>query len=249
MLCAPAASSAADFSVQRASVAPERGFTHADGGVRIEFRIAAAEPAQVTIRVLGGGREVRRFTHAAVEPGADRVQVWDGLNEAGRLVPDGSYRVLVGDGAGGDREAGWVALSGHFFPVRGPHGTRGGLGEFGAGRSGGRTHEGFDVTGRCGTPLAAVRAGTVVRRGFDPRLKGNFVVIRGLAERRTFLYAHMARPSRFRRGDEVHPGDVVGQIGRTGNAASTPCHLHFELRTRGRLVNPEPHLHRWDRFS
>ena len=39
-------------------------------------------------------------------------------------------------------------------------------------------------------------------------------------------------------------------MGRTGNAASTPCHLHFEIRTRGgRFLDPEPFLQAWDRFS
>ena len=39
----------------------------------------------------------------------------------------------------------------HVFPVQGPHGTRGPIGEFGAPRDGGRTHEGFDITAACGT--------------------------------------------------------------------------------------------------
>jgi murein DD-endopeptidase MepM/ murein hydrolase activator NlpD len=248
-LLVPSAASAADFNVQTASVTPKRGFTGAAGGVRIEFTIAAAAPADVTIKIVGAGRDVRRFVISGVEPGSKRVQVWDGVSEAGRLVPDGTYRVLIGDGTGRDREAGTVGLRGQFFPVRGSHGTRGRVGEFGAGRNGGRIHKGFDITARCGTPLAAVRTGTVVRRGFDPRLDGNYVVIRGLGERRTYLYAHMARPSPFRRGDHVHVGDIVGRIGRTGNAGSTPCHLHFELRLRGRPIDPERALRRWDRHS
>ncbi|MGH2956954.1 MAG: peptidoglycan DD-metalloendopeptidase family protein [Solirubrobacterales bacterium] len=245
----PAGSPAADFSVQRASVEPTRGFTAARAGVRIEFRIAAPAPAGVVIRIVGDGREVRRYDLGGVQPGTDQTQVWDGLNGRGVPVPDGSYRALIGDGAGADREAGSVALRGHFFPVRGPHGGRGAVGEFGAGRNGGRTHIGFDITGRCGTPLAAVRTGTVVKRAFDPRLDGNFIVIRGLGERRKYQYSHMVRPSPLRRGDTVHIGEIVGQIGRTGNAGSTPCHLHFELYRRGRPIDPKPALRAWDRYS
>jgi murein DD-endopeptidase MepM/ murein hydrolase activator NlpD len=230
-------------------VEPSSGFTAAKDGVRIAFRIAGPAPADVTIRVVGDGREVRRYALTGVSPGADQAQVWDGLSDAGVPVPDGTYRVLVGDGTGADREAGSVSLRGHFFPVRGPHGTRGGVGEFGAGRSGGRTHIGFDITGRCGTPLAAVRTGTVVKRAFDARLDGNFVVIRGLGERRKYQYSHLLRPSPLRQGEIVHIGEIVGQIGRTGNAGSTPCHLHFELYRRGRPIDPEPQLRAWDRFS
>jgi murein DD-endopeptidase MepM/ murein hydrolase activator NlpD len=248
-LTAAAGSPAAGFSVQRASVEPPRGFTAAKGGVRIDFRIAAAAPAEVTIRIVGAGREVRRYTLTGVQPGSDQTQVWDGLNSAGVPVPDGAYRVLVGDGSGAEKGAGSVALRGHFFPVRGPHGTRGAVGEFGAGRNGGRTHIGFDVTARCGTPLAAVRTGTVVKRAFDPRLDGNFVVIRGLGERRKYQYSHLVRPSPLRQGDSVQIGEIVGHIGRTGNAGSTPCHLHFELYRRGRPIDPEPELRAWDRFG
>jgi murein DD-endopeptidase MepM/ murein hydrolase activator NlpD len=248
-LSAPAGSPAALFSVQGASVTPSQGFTAAAGGVRIEFRITAPAPADVTVRVVGGGREVRRFLLMGVQPGSDQVQVWDGLSSTRTLVPDGTYRVLIGDGTGSDKDAGSVTLRGHFFPVRGPHGTRGSVGDFGALRNGGRTHIGFDVTARCGTPLAAVRTGTIVKRAFDPRLDGNFVVIRGLGENRKYQYSHMVRPSPFHQGDRVNIGDIVGHIGRTGNAASTPCHLHFELYRKGRPIDPEPELRAWDRYS
>ena len=59
----------------------------------------------------------------------------------------------------------------------------------------------------------------------------------------------MVRRSTFQRGDEVHLGDIVGHIGQTGNAAGTPCHLHFEIHVRGRAVDPERDLRAWDRYS
>ena len=42
---------------------------------------------------------------------------------------------------------------------------RGAIGEFGAPRSGGRVHEGFDVAAACGTELVAVTTGKVARWG------------------------------------------------------------------------------------
>jgi murein DD-endopeptidase MepM/ murein hydrolase activator NlpD len=89
----------------------------------------------------------------------------------------------------------------------------------------------------------------VTKRAFDPRLDGNFVVIKGLGEDRSYLYAHMVRPSTFQKGDEVHIGEIVGHIGRTGNAGNTPCHLHFEIHVRGRPIDPKPYLRAWDRYS
>ncbi len=50
----------------------------------------------------------------------------------------------------------------------------------------------------------------------------------------------MTSPSRVGTGERVRTGEVVGDIGRTGNAASTPCHLHIEIRVGGEPVDPEP---------
>ncbi|MEA2589232.1 MAG: peptidoglycan LD-endopeptidase LytH [Actinomycetota bacterium] len=245
-----ARSTAADDTVmQRASVSPKSGFTDSVDGVRIQFRVAGTAPADVTIRIVGSGDEVRRIELPGVPPGVDKTEKWDGLNNGGVPVADGTYRVFVGVAGGGEKEAGTVNLHGHFFPVRGPHGTRGPVGEFNAPRNGDRRHKGFDVTGACGTPLAAARTGTVIERKFDRRLDGNYVVIRGLGERRQYLYAHMVHPSPFHRGDLVHIGQIVGQLGETGNARTVGCHLHFEIHLRGRPIDPKPYLRAWDRYS
>jgi murein DD-endopeptidase MepM/ murein hydrolase activator NlpD len=249
VLAAVPATAAGESTIQRASVSPSRGYTDSVEGVRIDYRLAGTAAADVEIRVAGSGREVRTIQLPGVQPGS-HTEKWDGLTNAGVPVPDGTYRVTVGVAGAAEREAGEVTLYGHFFPVRGPHGTRGAVGRFGAGRNGGRTHKGFDVTGACGTPLAAVRSGTVVKNAFDGRLDGNFVVIRGLGERRLYLYAHMRRRSSFQQGDPIHVGQIVGQIGRTGNAGSTPCHLHFEIHVHGRgVIDPQPWLRAWDRRS
>jgi peptidoglycan LD-endopeptidase LytH len=192
---------------------------------------------------------VRRFTLPGVSPGTDSVQSWDGLTTARRPAPDGAYRVLIEPAGGAQQEAGRLTLHGHMFPVRGRHGTRGPIGAFGAPRNGGRVHRGFDITGACGTPLAAVRAGAVIRRGFDPVLYGNFVLIKGIGEDRSYFYAHMVAPSSVTPHSNVQTGDIVGRIGRTGDATNTPCHLHFEIHVRGRPVNPEPQLRKWSRYS
>ena len=131
----------------------------------------------------------------------------------------------------------------------GPHWTRGAIGEFGAPRSGGRTHEGFDIVAPCGAGLVAVRSGRVLRRGFDPVLYGNYLLIHGGGERRSYFYAHMRRPAAERRGDPVWAGEGVGAVGETGNARTVGCHLHFEIRVRGRPIDPAPALARWGRVG
>jgi len=144
---------------------------------------------------------------------------------------------------------GGVPYYGHVFPVQGPHGVRGAIGEYHAPRSGGRIHEGFDVTAGCGTRLVAVRNGRVLRRGFDPVLYGNYLLIHGEGERRSYFYAHLVGSAAVGRGEEVLEGEAVGRVGETGNAVGTGCHLHFEIHDRGVPIDPEPSLRRWDRYS
>jgi murein DD-endopeptidase MepM/ murein hydrolase activator NlpD len=216
--------------------------------VRIAFRFAAPGPTDVTVRI--DGKQDRAYELKQLQPDQTHELHWDGLTDARKAAPDGAYRVLVGSTGSRLGSAGKLRLLGHRYPVRGPHGGRGGVGEFGAARNGGRIHRGFDVTARCGTPLVAVRGGTVVRRRFHARLDGNFVVISGHMQRRTYRYSHLTRPAEVAKGERVFTGQLLGYVGRTGNAASTPCHLHFEIRARGRgFIDPEPLLRAWDRFS
>jgi murein DD-endopeptidase MepM/ murein hydrolase activator NlpD len=137
----------------------------------------------------------------------------------------------------------------HVFPVKAPWTDRGPIGEFGAPRNGGRTHEGFDIVAKCGAKMVAVTDGKVVRRGFDPVLYGNYLLLSGNGEGRTYFYAHMIRPAEVKLGQQVSAGQYVGNEGKTGNAETTGCHLHFELRADGKPINPEPALRKWDRTS
>jgi murein DD-endopeptidase MepM/ murein hydrolase activator NlpD len=60
---------------------------------------------------------------------------------------------------------------------------------------------------------------------------GNLVWLR---DRRGYAlyYAHLDRQY-VREGDQVQPGDTIGFVGNTGNAITTPPHLHFEVYRRG----------------
>ena len=138
---------------------------------------------------------------------------------------------------------------GHVFPLPGPHAARGAIGEFGAPRSGGRIHEGFDILAGCGAPIVAVRGGRVRRTGHDPVLYGHYALIHGEGERRSYFYAHLARPPRVRRNSTVLTGERIGVVGKTGNARSVGCQLHFEIQVGGNPIDPAPSLRRWDRYS
>ncbi len=236
------------FRLVASSVAPKSVIFGA-GPVKVRYRFASARP-RIAIRIVrtSSGRVVRRFVVRAA-PERGHLQLWAGKTGRGRPAPEGLYRVLTGAPGGPFHRAGSVRLHGHEFPVRAPHGTRGPIGEFGAPRNGGRTHEGFDITANCGSRLVAVRSGRVLDAGYDPVLYGNYILIHGEGEERSYFYAHMIAPSLVRTDEHVRTGQRLGRVGQTGNAASTPCHLHFEIHHHGRPLNPAPALRHWDAYS
>jgi murein DD-endopeptidase MepM/ murein hydrolase activator NlpD len=242
--------SAAQVTIENASVTPKRFFFDSATQAEVRFTIQAPAAADLVVRFVHGDEDARSFQLPDVVPGTEQLVSWNGVGETGKPAPDGAYSVVIGEAGGPAKNVGKVTLRGHFFPVRGPHGTRGPIGDFGAPRSGGRTHQGFDVVASCGTPLVAARGGTVVRKRFDPALDGNFVVIAGRKEGLTYRYSHLIEPTSLEVGDRVRTGDPVGRVGKTGNAISVGCHLHFEMRRSSkRFIDPEPFLRAWDRFS
>ena len=107
-------------------------------------------------------------------------------------------------------------------------------------RAPGRQHEGQDLFARRGTPVYSATSGIVARIG-NAGIGGNAVSIIG-AGGRVYYYAHLSRFGYLRVGDEVTRDTVIGYVGNTGNAVSTPPHLHFGVYDRGRPINPLPLL-------
>ena len=109
--------------------------------------------------------------------------------------------------------------------------------DWGAPRSGGRTHKGNDLLAAMDTPLVAVAAGTV--QWADDDLGGIGAWLMG-DDGVGYYYAHMSH----REGDaprRVARGEVIGYVGDTGNAVGGPPHLHFGMRSQsGEMVNPYP---------
>ena len=121
------------------------------------------------------------------------------------------------------------------FPVRGPVDYGAPDARFGAWR-GGRAHEGQDVFADAGTALVSIADGQVVEIGDDGG-RGNYVAIHDPADRRTFLYLHMLRPTPLRMREQVRAGRRVGAVGCTGSCWGD--HLHLEMR-RGRGATGKP---------
>jgi hypothetical protein len=107
---------------------------------------------------------------------------------------------------------------------------------FGACRGSGcsRRHEGNDIFAPTGTPLVATQDGVIDGLGYK-ELGGNSFHVESAGGLR-YYYAHLdAYAPGIRNGVTVRRGQLVGFVGKTGNAVSTPPHLHFEIS-----VNDEP---------
>lgn len=107
-------------------------------------------------------------------------------------------------------------------------------------------HTGVDFACGSGTSIVAAKAGTVVistalrSSSGGYRSYGEYIVI-SHGDGTSTLYAHMLPGSRtVSEGAQVSQGQVIGQVGSTGN--STGPHLHFEVRVSGRCVNPTSYL-------
>jgi murein DD-endopeptidase MepM/ murein hydrolase activator NlpD len=116
-----------------------------------------------------------------------------------------------------------------------------GDGFFAAERSGNRLHNGIDLFAEIGTPVMASRSGIVVAAK-QSRGMGNYVIIRHPGNIVT-IYSHLSRIY-VARNNLVRQGEVIGAVGKTGNAnyrAILP-HLHFEVRRGGIPEDPLQYL-------
>ncbi len=98
-----------------------------------------------------------------------------------------------------------------------------------------RMHKGVDFAAPTGTPIYAAGNGTVAFAGRHGGY-GNYIKIRHNGTFET-AYAHMKGFARgIRTGKRVEQGQIIGYVGTTGR--STGPHLHYEVLSSGKQVNP-----------
>ena len=102
---------------------------------------------------------------------------------------------------------------------------------FGAERDGGRReHRGVDIFAPRGTPALAATDGWITRVE-TTRRGGNVVWLQPLFGNMRLYYAHLEEQW-VESGDFVVAGQPLGAVGNTGNAITTPPHLHFGVYVR-----------------
>ena len=211
----------------------------------VGYRFAVLRGRRVTVRIEG--EHDRYFADVFVAPrreGEEPTLVAsrpDGVHEIVfeprsseyyilRLQPEllrgGRFRIRISDAA---------SLT---FPVEGA-GPEDIWSFFGDPRDGGaRLHHGVDIFAPRGTPLLATGDSTVIRVGTRDR-GGNVVVLRDDVRDLLIYYAHLEEQL-VRQGERVRAGEVVGTMGNTGNAITTPPHLHIGIYEGGwrRPIDP-----------
>ena len=94
-------------------------------------------------------------------------------------------------------------------------------------------HRGVDIAVRDGTPVVAMRGGTVAFAGTRTGY-GTVVILQHRGSTRS-LYGHLSA-LRVKTGDHVDAGQVIGLSGHSGNARGQ--HLHFEIQRWGAAEDP-----------
>jgi peptidase M23-like protein len=145
-----------------------------------------------------------------------------------------------------------LSPAGYVFPVYGPSSF---TDTFRAPRSGVGWHHGEDIFAPLGAPLLAVADGTIFSVGWNDR--GGYRLWLRDRQGNQFYYAHLSAFSPLAvDGNEVKAGAVIAFVGNTGDAQTTPYHLHFEIHPVGLLpmgydgvVNAFPYLSAWRRLQ
>jgi murein DD-endopeptidase MepM/ murein hydrolase activator NlpD len=112
-------------------------------------------------------------------------------------------------------------------------------------------HHGDDLFAKLGTPVVAVATGKLSLVGWNALGGWRLWLTDGRGN--SFYYAHLAGYSRWILDHpNVKAGQVIGFLGRTGDAFTTEPHLHFEIHPQLYLrlgydgaVDPTTYLQKW----
>ncbi|MEH6525345.1 MAG: peptidoglycan DD-metalloendopeptidase family protein [Sneathiella sp.] len=99
-------------------------------------------------------------------------------------------------------------------------------------------NDGVNIRVKAGTPIRASENGVVSYVGNEMRSFGNLLLV-SHADGYVTAYGH-TKKSAVSKGEAVKKGDIIAYVGSSGNV--TESQLHFEIRKKGRAVNPTKYL-------
>lgn len=205
---------------------------------RAKARTAAISRAD-TLRAAAKKKAVLAAINTAT-PAQDHVEATDASStsssstqslptQGGMSASTRTPAAQTGTQGGGGYLCPIAGCGGHFTSGYGFRSSPGGIGS--------TNHGGIDLSTPVGTPLRAMRAGTVTDAGWYGGCGMRIVVDygNGVSSWYCHLSGFAASP-----GQQVGAGQVVAWSGNTGN--STGPHLHLEIHLGGVRVNPYPWL-------
>jgi murein DD-endopeptidase MepM/ murein hydrolase activator NlpD len=182
---------------------------------RYDVSVAAIERANegIDARALRVGQRLRIPARGADERGVAAGPPFETLErrEPGPCAEHARSDLLAFD---------WPVL-GHVSSAFGERGRRG--------------HDGIDLAAEEGTPVRAAESGRVVYADDELADYGKVVIVKH-AGRWATVYAHN-RKNLVDEGEFVEKGDVIAEVGDTGNASAP--HLHFEVRRANAAHDPQ----------
>lgn len=202
--------------------------------VAVTFESAESSRMFVDLFRIRGETSAEWAHVASADPDDLRLEFeprWDGryvLRVQPELLREGFCEIVIRQDA---------ALT---FPVEGKDQSAIGS-RFGDPRDGGRRiHRGVDVFAPRHTPVLAP-ADAFVQHVGENRLGGRVIWLRDREHSRYYYLAHLeswiATENTW-----VKAGDPVGTVGNSGNARTTPPHLHFAVSMSRSFVDPYPFL-------
>lgn len=232
-----ATASDASKLLDRATVATAQLRRTAHARVRLEQQ-AADEAAEIHLLIVqqqqlvaAADAKVRRAL-AAERARIERARRRARAREAARLAK------LAARSSGGVGGEPYRPAGGHYACPVGPQNNF--IDSWHFPRSGGRRHQGTDVFAPYGSGAYAVTNGVIDQWG-NGGLGGITLWLRADNGDR-FYYAHNS-VNLAPVGTRVQAGELIARVGNTGNARTTPPHVHFESHPGGgAAANPYPFL-------
>ena len=200
----------------------------------VSLTVASSEPSLIFVDLFAPGEPGKPLRHvASAERGTTALQH--------EVDDDGDYILRIQPELlrGGKLTIGQKTTAALTFPVAGR--TSAAVQSFflDPRDNNRRDHHGIDIFAPRHTPVLAAADGFVSHVGTS-NLGGNIVWVWDPRRGQSHYYAHLERQA-VKPGERVAAGDVVGYVGNTGNARSTPPHLHFGIYRRGEgPIDPLP---------
>ncbi|RYF44845.1 MAG: M23 family metallopeptidase [Cytophagaceae bacterium] len=98
----------------------------------------------------------------------------------------------------------------------------------------------MDIFGSFRSPVLATSDGRVTRVN-ENKLGGKVIWFKPKGKDYTLYYAHLDEQIAIE-GQEFLAGETLGLMGNTGNAKSTPTHLHFGIYSSSGAIDPFPFI-------